>query len=102
MGADAEAVRVGNSYSLAEVLHFNRICDCLENGFGPGEQKRLMSDPLAKSVVRKFRSSREAGREALAGNPRRRAKHRFKFELTDKARAELAELSEPLEAADAK
>lgn len=87
---DSKQIRVGSSYNLAEVTHFNRILDGLEQGFGPGEMRRLMSDPLAKSVARKFRTALAAGREALAGNPRRRGKARFPYELTDAGRAVLA------------
>lgn len=91
---NTKAVRVGSSYNLAEVAHFNRILDGLEHGFGPGEMKRLMADPLAKSVVRKFRNALVAGREALAGNPRKRGKSRFPCALTDAGRAALDELKQ--------
>lgn len=63
--------RLGTTYTVEEALHVAKIADALEHGFAPGEQRKLMADPLAKSFLKKMRAMRGAAQDVLAGSPRK-------------------------------
>lgn len=62
---DGLVVRLGQTFSLGEVLHFIRCMEAMDCGNRELAMK-LMRDPLAGNVRRKFMSMRNSGRKKLA------------------------------------
>ena len=68
---EKKSIRLGSSWTVAEVIFWERLCLCIEGGFVSGEMRMMANSPLAKSGMRKFRSMAGSARAALAGTPRR-------------------------------
>lgn len=64
-GSRSKAIRLGQSFTLAEAIHHCKLMEALMGGATAAEARKLAMDPLALSFLKKLQHSRAQGRERL-------------------------------------